>query len=133
MATGEDYLSDLTTALRIGARVPAFPPESGKRRSIPVRRQEINTDDCLFEESLIVSDRKAPPRNLWAIGGVVGGVPGGVAGGVPGGVLGGVLGASGPPMPALAKGTPAMPKRVHLAARVVEANLIHDGSAEVSA
>jgi len=215
MATGEDYLLDLTTALRIGARVPAFPPESEKRRSSAVRRQEINTDDCLFEESLIVSGRKAPPRNLWAaagsltlqsllllgviviplfhtdvlpkretltslylapppppppppvatvarvrvstpsikptynskaisipdpvpktqaesqdsagsIGGVVGGVPGGVAGGVPGGVLGGVLGASGPPMPALAKGTPAMPKRVHLAARVVEANLIHD-------
>jgi len=215
MATGEDYLSDLTTALRIGARVPAFPPESGKQRSIAVRRQETNIDDCLFEESLIVSGRKTPPRNLWAatgslilqslllagviviplfhtdvlpkretltslylaplpppppppaanvarvrvstprikptynskaisipdpvqkrqtapqdsvgsIGGVVGGVPGGVVGGVPGGVLGGVLGASAPPMPALAKETATMPKRVHLAARAVEANLIHD-------
>ena len=215
MATGEDYLSDLTTALRIGARMPSFPAEGGKQRSVALSRGEINIDDCLFEESLIVSGRKPRARNLWAasgsltlqsllllgviviplfhtdvlpkretltsvylapppppppppganvarvrastprikptynskaisipdpvqktqaalqdsvgsMGGVIAGVPGGVVGGVPGGVLGGVLGASGPPMPALAKETAAMPKRVHLAARAVEANLIHD-------
>jgi hypothetical protein len=68
MATGEDYLSDLTTALRIGARVPAFPPET-KRRSIAVRSQETNADDCLFKESLIASGRKAQPGNLWAAAG----------------------------------------------------------------
>ena len=215
MATCEDYLSDLTAALRIGARVPAFSAESGKQRSIALSRREMSIDDSLFEASLIVSGRKARPRNFWAatgsltlqsllllgviviplfhtdvlpkretltslylappppppppaaasfarvrvstpkikptynskaisipdpvqetqaapedsvgsMGGVVGGVPGGVVGGVPGGVLGGVLGASGPAMPALAKETAGMPKRVHLAARAVEANLIHD-------
>lgn len=62
---------------------------------------------------------EAPP----ATGGVVGGIPGGV-GVVAGGVLSGVL-ASTPTVPTLAK-IPTPTKRVRLASRVVEANLIHD-------
>lgn len=59
-----------------------------------------------------------------ATGGVVGGIPGGV-GEVPGGVLGNVLG-SAPSVPVLAKAPMPAPKRIRLAQRVVEANLIHD-------
>jgi len=58
--------------------------------------------------------------------GVVGGVPGGVVGGVPGGVFNDVLGGT-RGAPVLAKTPePAPVKRIRVAARVAEANLIHD-------
>lgn len=67
-----------------------------------------------------------PPSSAGAVGGVIGGVPGGVIGGVPGGVLGEVL-RSTATAPTLARAPEPTPtKRVHLAARVVEANLVHD-------
>jgi protein TonB len=71
--------------------------------------------------------REAPsPTPASAAGGVVGGVPGGVIGGVPGGMLSEVLG-SRSSVPALVKTPdPAPIKRIRLAQRVVEANLIHD-------
>lgn len=57
---------------------------------------------------------------------VMAGVPGGVLGGVPGGVLTAMLGDS-RSMPVLAKTPELTPvKRVRVAARVAEANLIHD-------
>lgn len=57
---------------------------------------------------------------------VVAGVPGAIVGGVPGGVLTEMLGGSGN-MPVLAKTPETQPaKRVRVAARVAEANLIHD-------
>ncbi len=70
--------------------------------------------------------QEAPPAPASAAGGVVGGVPGGVVGGIPGGVLSDMLGST-RAAPALAK-TPEPPpvKRVRLAPRVVEANLMHD-------
>ena len=60
-------------------------------------------------------------------GGVVGGVPGGLVGGIPGGAFGEMLN-SAPSVPGLAKPpVPPMPvKRIRVAARVAEANLIHD-------
>ncbi len=61
-----------------------------------------------------------------AAGGVVGGVPGGVVGGIPGGVFGDVLGST-RGAPVLAKASePAPIRRVRLAPKIVEANLIHD-------
>lgn len=63
---------------------------------------------------------EAPPPQAGTSGGIVGGVPGGVVGGLPGGVLSSV---SSLPLPAKA---PAPAKRIRVAARVVEANLIHD-------
>ena len=70
--------------------------------------------------------QEAPPTPANAAGGVVGGVPGGVIGGVPGGMLSEVLG-SRSSVPALVKTPdPAPIKRIRLAARVVEANLIQD-------
>ena len=70
--------------------------------------------------------QEAPPTPAGTVGGVVGGVPGGVIGGVPGGMLSEVLGRT-RSVPALAKTPePAPIKRIRLAQRVVEANLIHD-------
>ena len=70
--------------------------------------------------------QETPPPPVGTTGGVVGGVPGGLVGGVPGGVLTEVLnGTHSVSVPVLAKTSPA-PKRVRIATRVAEANLIHD-------
>jgi protein TonB len=70
--------------------------------------------------------QEAPPPPVSTAGGVVGGVPGGVVGGVPGGVLTDVLnGTHSVPVPVLAKTSPTQ-KRMRIASRVAEANLIHD-------
>jgi protein TonB len=67
-----------------------------------------------------------PPPLVATTDGVVGGVPGGVVGGVPSGVLAEVLnGTRSVPMLVPAKTSPA-PKRMRIASRVAEANLIHD-------
>ena len=70
---------------------------------------------------------EAPSAPVGTTGdGVVGGVPGGVVGGMPGGVLGEVL-ASARGVPVLTKAPEPMPvKRIRVASRVEEANLIHD-------
>ena len=78
----------------------------------------------------ILAPVQKTPETLRPVGttsGVVGGVPGGVVGGVPGGVFSEMLN-SVPSVPALAK-SPVLPrpvKRIRVAARVAEANLIHD-------
>ena len=60
------------------------------------------------------------------MGGVVGGVPGGVVGGFSGGVFSGMVNGA-PSIPVLAKAPAESPvKRTRIAARVAEANLIHD-------
>jgi len=79
------------------------------------------------------TEEAPPPTPADTIGGAVGGIPGGVTGGVAGGVLSEVLGST-RSAPVLAKAPEPKPvQRIRLAARVVEANLIHDVSAEVSA
>jgi len=68
--------------------------------------------------------QEVPPAPISPTGGVIGGVPGGVVGGVSSGVFSEV--SSTHSLPVLAK-TPEPPaKRIRVAARVVEANLIHD-------
>jgi protein TonB len=70
--------------------------------------------------------QEAPPPPVGTTGGVVGGVPGGVVGGALGGVSNEMLN-SAPSVPVLAKSPEATPvKRIRVASRVVEANLIHD-------
>jgi len=70
--------------------------------------------------------QEAPPPPVNPTGGVVGGVPGGVVGGFPGGVFNEAL-SSTRSLPVLAKTPEPTPaKRIRVAARVVEANLIHD-------
>ena len=72
------------------------------------------------------SAQKVRPAEIGTPGGVAGGVPGGVVGGVAGGVLSGML-SSTPNVPVLAKAAaPAPVKRMRIASRVAEANLIHD-------
>ena len=70
--------------------------------------------------------QEAPPPPVGTTGGVVGGVPGGAVGGVPGGVFSEVLG-SARIVPIVAKTPEPMTiKRIRVASRVAEANLIHD-------
>jgi protein TonB len=70
--------------------------------------------------------QEAPPVPAGTSDGIVGGVPGGVAGGVPNGVFGEMLN-SAPGVAVLAKSpVPAPVKRMRIASRVAEANLIHD-------
>jgi len=70
--------------------------------------------------------QEAPPPAAGTTGGVVGGVPGGMVGGVPGGVLGEVLGST-HSLPVIAKTPDPTPsKRMRIASRVAEANLVHD-------
>jgi periplasmic protein TonB len=70
--------------------------------------------------------QEAPPPPVGTTSGVVGGVSGGMVGGVPGGVLNELLSSTrSVPVPAKTH-EPAPAKRVRLASRVVEANLIHD-------
>jgi periplasmic protein TonB len=67
-----------------------------------------------------------PPPPVGTTSGVVGGVPGGVVDGVPGGVFSEMLGSarSAPVVAKMPDPTPV--KRIRVASRVVEANLIHD-------
>jgi len=70
--------------------------------------------------------QEAPPPPVGTTGGVVGGDPGGVVGGVSGGVFSEMLN-SAPSVPVLARSpVPTSVKRIRVAARVAEANLIHD-------
>src|SRR5579864_6747599 len=70
--------------------------------------------------------QEAPVAPVGTTGGVVGGVAGGVVGGLGGGTFSAMLN-SAPRTPVLAKSTGPTPiKRIRVASRVVEANLIHD-------
>jgi len=70
--------------------------------------------------------QEAPAPPVGTTGGVVGGVPGGVVGGVSGGVFSEMLNRA-PSVPVLAKSpVPTPVKRMRIASRVAEANLIHD-------
>jgi protein TonB len=69
--------------------------------------------------------QEAPVAPVGTTGGVLGGVPGGVVGGL-GGTFSAMLN-SAPSVPVLAKSPEPTPvKRIRVASRVVEANLIHD-------
>ena len=68
--------------------------------------------------------QETPPPPVSTTDGLVGGVLGGLVGGVPDGVLGEVLGST-RSVPVIAK-TPELNKRMRIASRVAEANLIHD-------
>jgi protein TonB len=70
--------------------------------------------------------QEAPPPPVGPTGGVVGGVPGGVVGGIPGGALSEALRSTrSAPVPVKTFDPPPV-KRIRVASRVVEANLIHD-------
>lgn len=70
--------------------------------------------------------QEAPPTPVENAGGVVGGVPGGVVGEIPGGVISEVLSNTRSLDAPARTPAPAPVKRIRVASRVVEANLIHD-------
>jgi len=70
--------------------------------------------------------QEAPPPPVGTTDGVVGGVPGGVVGGIPGGALSEAVSSTrGAPVP-VKTFDPTPVKRIRVASRVAEANLIHD-------
>ena len=72
--------------------------------------------------------QEAPPPPVETSGGVIGGIPGGVVGGIPGGALSQLL-SSAQSVTVPAKTLDSAPvKRIRVASRVVEANLIHDAT-----
>ncbi|MGA7820995.1 MAG: TonB family protein [Candidatus Sulfotelmatobacter sp.] len=76
--------------------------------------------------SPVPKTQEAPPPPVSTTGGVLGGVPGGVVGGVPGGAFHEML-SSAQTVPVLSKSPVPTPiKRMRIASRVAEANLIHD-------
>lgn len=84
------------------------------------------TSKSIGNPTAMHTTQETPPPPVGTTGGVVGGVPGGLVGGVSGGVLTEVLnGMHSVPVPVLAKTSPT-PKRMRIASRVAEANLIHD-------
>lgn len=116
---------ETVTMLYLPAPAAAAAP-SRMRLRIPTHRSTYNpTSTSVSIPTPRPQTQDAPPTPGGTVGGMVGGVPGGVIGGVPGGVLSAMLGST--HSVALAKTPQPMPiKRVRLAPRVVEANLIHD-------
>ena len=84
------------------------------------------TSKSISIPSAMYVTQEPPPPPADTTGGVVGGVPGGLVGGVPGAVLTEVLNGT-HIVPVLAKTSPT-PKRMRIASRVAESNLIHDVS-----
>jgi len=70
--------------------------------------------------------QEAPPPPVETSSGVVGGVPGGVVGGIPGGVFSEVLSSTRSVSAPAKMPDPTPVKRIRVASRVAEANLIHD-------
>ncbi len=107
---------------------------ASKKITAPMKRSEeiINPNPKAIS---MPRTHEKPPVTASATAGVSGGVPGGVVGGVIGGVPGGTLGAvlattSGAPVLAKTEALPMPAKKVRLASRVAEGNLIHDVAPE---
>ncbi len=107
----------------------APPPAAAASKATAFRAPTLTPTYTSSKTSIpspVQKTQEAPPTPVSAAGGVIGGVPGGVVGGIPGAVLGDVLGST-RGGPVLAKAPAAMAvKRIRLAPRIVEANLVHD-------
>jgi len=105
------------------------PPPAAGANTTSFQAPKLASTFIPTSTGISASDRppqEAPPPPVGTTGGVVGGVPGGMVGGVSGGVLSGMVN-SAPTVPVLAKSPAEAPiKRMRIAARVAEANLIHD-------
>jgi periplasmic protein TonB len=109
---------------------PPAGPAGGatKFRAPTTPRPSIATPTSTSILAPVHKTQEVAPPPVGATSGVVGGVPGGMVGGVSGGVFNGMLN-SAPSVPVLAKTSVAAPvKRIRVAARVAEANLIRDVS-----
>jgi protein TonB len=85
-----------------------------------------NTPTSTRIAASVPKTQEAPPSPVGTTGGMLGGVPDGVVVGVPSGVFSEMLNRA-PSVPVLAKSPAPTPvKRMRIASRVAEANLIHD-------
>jgi protein TonB len=105
---------------------PAAAGNSTKLRAPAPVSPSIPTPTSTAISAPVHKTQEAPPPLVGTTGGVVGGVPGGVVGGNPDAALSEALSnMRSAPVPAKTF-DPTPVKRVRVAARVVEANLIHD-------
>jgi len=110
------YLQPPPAAAGNATKLPAPAPAS----------PSISTPTSTGNPAPVHKTQEAPPPPVGTTSGVVGGVPGGVVGGILGGALSEAL-SSTRSTPVPAKTFDPLPvKRIRVAARVVEANLIHD-------
>ena len=115
---------EMLTTLYLQPPAAAAAPSATRLRTPIIRPVYASTSTRI--SAPVRETQEAPPTPVGSIGGVVGGLPGGVIGGVPGGVLSEVL-ANARSVPTFTKAPEPTPiKRIRLAARVVEANLIYD-------
>ena len=102
------------------------PPAAGSNATRLQAPAPTQTSTSIGIPAPVRRTQEAPPPPVDTTVGVVGGVSGGVVGGVPDGVPSEVLG-SARSVPVLAKMPEPTPvKRIRVASRVAEANLIHD-------
>ena len=105
------------------------PPSAARSNATKLQSPNLGstyTPTSIAIPSPVHKTELAPPPPLGTTGGAVAEIPGGVVGGVPGGVLSEMLN-SAPSVSVLAKSSvPAPVKRIRIASRVAEANLIHD-------
>ena len=119
-------LPRMQTLTALYLQPPAAAGNATKLRAPTPPSPSIFTPTSTGILSPVHKTQEAPPPPVGTTGGVVGGDPGGVVGGVSGGVFSEMLN-SAPSVPVLAKSpVPTPVKRIRVAARVAEANLIHD-------
>jgi periplasmic protein TonB len=119
-----DPLPKRETLTMLYLQPPAASGASSRKLEAP-RPASSYTPKSTALVSPVGKPEQAPPAPASASG-VVGGVPGGMVGGIPGGALTD-MSASVRSVPVLAKSPDVTPpKRIRVAARVAEANLIHD-------
>ena len=105
---------------------PAAAGNATKLRAPTPVSPSISTPTSTGIPAPVHKTQEAPPPPVGTTGGVVGGVPGGVVGGISGGALSEALSStSSAAVPVKMFDAPPV-KRIRVAARVVEANLIRD-------
>ena len=121
-----DPLPKRETVTMLYLQPPAAAGNATKLRAPTPQSPSMSTPTSLSIPAPVHKTQETTPASVGTTGGVAGGVPGGIVGGLPGGVSSAMLN-SAPSVPALAKSPEPTPvKRIRVASRVVEANLIHD-------
>jgi periplasmic protein TonB len=105
---------------------PAAAGNATKLRAPTPASPSISTPTSTHIPAPVHKTQEAPPLPVGTTDGIVGGIPSGVVGGIPGGALSEALSSTrSAPVP-VKTFDPTPVKRIRVAARVVEANLIHD-------
>ena len=105
---------------------PAAAGNATKLRAPTPASPSISTPTSTGIPAPVHKTQEAPPPPVGTTDGVVGGVPSGVVGGIPAGALSEALSSTRSATVPVKTFDPPPVKRIRVAARVVEANLIHD-------